>query len=244
MSFLAPCNMSHDVNGPLELLWEASSPHWPESHPVGLFLDQEESSLPSLTRQWFALLWPGRGFLLGETPNEQVGRIQLWVSPVLAQTSSWSLPVPVFPRGCVSASPFNSQDKGGVSGNAFEHVKWQARMQGVDTDCTPPDSLRKAPHCHLPRTNLQCEFSRAFVRGLMSVGGPVCLAPQTLSGPVRKCPCSFKQERPSVGAEEAVRQTLDDGNSASSFPRAPQNHPAESFNESTFHDWSDKDETV
>ena len=44
--------------------------------------------------------------------------------------------------------------------------------------------------------------------------------------------------------EEPVRQTLDDGSSASSSPAAPQNHPAESFNESTFHDWSDKDETV
>lgn len=42
--------------------------------------------------------------------------------------------------------------------------------------------------------------------------------------------------------EEAVRQTLDDGNSA--YLPAAQNHPAESFNESTFHDWSDKDETV
>ena len=70
-----------------------------------------------------------------------------------------------YSRGCVSPSPFNSRDKGGCIRKRFKHVKWQAHMQGVDTDCTPPDSLEKSsPLSFHFKNQFQCEFSRAFVR--------------------------------------------------------------------------------
>lgn len=201
--------MSHDVNGPLELLWEAPSPHWPESHPVGLFLDQEESSLPSLTRQWFALLWPGRGFLLGG----DAGREQSGQNSALGESEvgtdfflkfAYSIP------GAVSLPVHSTPGiKGGVSGNVSNTRNDMHTCKVLALIIHHQTHWRKAPHCHfISRTNYSASFQGHLLGSDVYRGSSKILEPQTLSGLVRKCPCSFKQERPSSWCRKSLSGRL------------------------------------